>query len=29
MIFDETVGKTLILVTHEMSMRSGCEVLEV
>ena len=29
MIFDETVGKTLILVTHEMLMKSSMEVLEV
>jgi ABC-type multidrug transport system fused ATPase/permease subunit len=29
MIFDETVGKTLIVVSHEMLMRSGMEVLEV
>jgi ABC-type multidrug transport system fused ATPase/permease subunit len=29
MIFDETVGKTLIVVTHEKWMRSSMEVLEV
>ena len=29
MIFDETVGKTLIVVTHELTMRSGLEVKEV
>ena len=29
MIFDETVGKTLIVVTHEWLMRSGMEELEV
>jgi ABC-type multidrug transport system fused ATPase/permease subunit len=29
MIFDETVGKTLIVVTHELLMRSGMEVKEL
>ena len=29
MIFDETVGKTLIVVTHEMLMKSSMEVMEV
>ena len=29
MIFDETVGKTLIVVTHELSMRSSMESIEV
>ena len=29
MIFDETVGKTLIVVTHELEMRSGMEEKEV
>jgi len=29
MIFEETVGKTLIVVTHEMLMRSGMKVKEV
>jgi len=29
MIFDETVGKTLIVVTHEILMKSSMEVLEV
>ena len=29
MIFDETVGKTLIVVTHEVEMKSSMEVMEV